>query len=239
MRSPRDSSVGLAHDLRRRRVPHSGDRVQVLDLGARAERRAPRGLERHVRVAAQAPLFHVAVGDAEPAHEAAQRGEVGERVIGRRERRFGNHLGERNATAVEVEARLLAVAGLLGVRRLAGVLLEVDARERHGARVRGRPDVEEPAGHDRLVVLRNLIVLRHVRVEVVLAREDRALVHGRPEREPEARHGRHRARVQHGQRTGQAEAHRAYARVRLARELVRAGAEELALRAQLDVDLES
>jgi hypothetical protein len=141
--------LGLADDLGRDRVAHAGDRVQVLDLAARAERLLSHRAQRDVRVAAQAALLHVAVRDAEPAHQPAQRGQVGEGLVGRAQRGLGHHLGERHAAAVEVEAGLLAVAVLLGVRRLARVLLQVDARDRDRPRRLGRADVERAAGDDR------------------------------------------------------------------------------------------
>ena len=52
------------------------DRIDVLDLAARAERRS-RLSHRDVDVGAQDPLLHVAVAGAEIAHDGAQLGEIG------------------------------------------------------------------------------------------------------------------------------------------------------------------
>jgi hypothetical protein len=61
------------------------------------------------------------------------------------------------------------------VKCLAGVLLEVHALDAdpEGARTILRVDLDiEPAiGTERLVVLRDLVVLRHVGIEVVLSRK--------------------------------------------------------------------
>jgi hypothetical protein len=54
------------------RLLEEAERVEVLDLAARSERRA--GLAHgDVRVATERPLLHVAVADADPAHQRMQR----------------------------------------------------------------------------------------------------------------------------------------------------------------------
>jgi len=58
--------------LTRDRLLDEGEAVQVLQLGARAERGAGRP-QRQVHVAAERALLHVRVGDAEPAHGVAHR----------------------------------------------------------------------------------------------------------------------------------------------------------------------
>ena len=94
--------------------------------------------------------------------------------------------------------------------RLAGVLLHVNADGCARCPMRA-------AGGERAVELRDLIALRQVGVEVVLAREDRALVHGAAGGEA-ARMASSTARaIQHRQRSGIAEADRADLRVRSAR----------------------
>ena len=92
---------------------------------------------------------------------------------------------------------------------------------------------------ERLVVLRDLVALREVRIKVVLAREDTALVDRAAERLGRESRKLNGLPVQHRQSSGQAKAHGADVRVRLAAVLVLAAAEGLRLRQQLDVDLES
>ena len=132
---------------------------------------------------------------------------------------------------------------MLVVQRLAGVLLEMhplDA-DAHLLEAAGlvRPDLDHdrPLAHDRLVVLRDLVALRQVRIEVVLPREDRAVVDLRLQAEPGAdrlpdaflvddrQHARHR-RVD--------EAHMA---VRRAAESRRRAGEKLRLRGDLGMHL--
>jgi hypothetical protein len=54
------------------RLLHEAEGVEVLDLAPRAQRRA-RAAHRDVGVAAERALLHVAVADADPAHQAVQR----------------------------------------------------------------------------------------------------------------------------------------------------------------------
>ena len=99
------------------------DRVDVLDLAARAERLA-RAAHRDVDVGAQVALLHVAVAGAEVAQDGAQLGDVGLGLLG------GAHVGPRHdlhegdAGAVEVDE---AHRRMQVVDRLAGVLLEMQA----------------------------------------------------------------------------------------------------------------
>ena len=179
-------------------VPHraldAAQRVDVLGLRAGAERDgvllraggvADLGAQRHVGVAAQRALLHPHVGDAEPAQDVAQRaderlGDLGG-AVARPLDRLGDDLDEGDAGAVVVDQRVLgpvdAAGGAADVQRLAGVLLHVGPLDRdpEGERLavlgRRHLDLELAVVGDRLVVLRGLEVLRHVRVEVVLPRE--------------------------------------------------------------------
>ena len=99
-------------------------------------------------------------------------------------------------------------------------------------------DVEPAVDGDRLVVLGDLVVLRHVGIEVVLARERRLLGHAQVDRLGEAQRVLDHALVEHRQRARQPEAHRAHVRVGLGAELVGAAAEQLRGRRQLAVHLE-
>src|SRR5256885_9559600 len=97
---------------------------------------------------------------------------------------------------------------------------------------------EVAVARQRDVVLGDLVRLRVVRIEVVLAVEDRAVGHLAVEGERDHQAEVHGLRVDHRQRTGEAEADRARARVRLLAEGELARAEHLRARLQLDVDLE-
>ena len=96
-----------------------------------------------------------------------------------------------------------------------------------------------PSDAEGLVVLRDLVALRIVRVEVVLAVEDSVLGDLAAEREAESDRPLDRLPVRHGQRPRMREANRAGARVGGVERPDRATAEHLRPRLQLDVDLEA
>ena len=128
-----------------------------------------RRAQRDVRVAAQRALLHVHVADAELAQRRAQQAQPLARLLGRAQVGLGHDLRQRRAAAVEVDdARVRAVdpPARADVGQLGGVLLEVHAVDAH---------VPEPAAEAQgLVVLGDLVALRQVGIEVVLAVEDRA-----------------------------------------------------------------
>src|SRR5438132_56628 len=99
-------------------------------------------------------------------------------------------------------------------------------------------ELEPSVAQDRRFVLTDLIVLRHVRIEVVLAGEDRAFRNFEVQGSREAERELHRLLVEHGQRAGETETRGAYVRVRLRAELVRAATEQLRHRGELAMDLE-
>ena len=107
------------------------------------------------------------------------------------------------------------------------------------ARALAGVDDHPPAGGQRPLVLRDLVALRQVGIEVVLAGEHRRLVHVALERQRRGQRQVDRLRVHHRQRAGQPEAHRADVGVGGGAELGAAAAEDLGRGAQLRVDLEA
>ena len=75
-RSLRELERLLAGRLVLERLLHVAEGVHVLQLDLRAERRLPARAQRDVRVAAEAPLLHVPVADAEVHEDVAQRDQV-------------------------------------------------------------------------------------------------------------------------------------------------------------------
>src|SRR5262249_33108365 len=89
------------------------------------------------------------------------------------------------------------------------------------------------------LVLGDLIALRQVRVEVVLARENRRLVNLASESERFAARANDGPPIEHRQRSGQSEAHRTEMCVGGGAECGTAAAEDLRLRQELRVNLET
>ena len=101
-------------------------------------------------------------------HRGAQQLQPLARLLGRAQVGLGDDLRQRRAAAVEVDdAGVRAVDPPAGadVDQLGRVLLEVHAVDAHVA--------QPAAAAQRLVVLGDLVALRQVRIEVVLAVEDR------------------------------------------------------------------
>ena len=232
--------LDLACDLVVDGSPERAQRVQVLDLAAGAElgRRRPAAPRRWRRPAATPP----------PSGRRTPRWRRGSRAARRRsaracsaERMSGSRddLDERHAGAVVVDERVVGVvdpAAAADVGRLAGVLFDVRA---HDADADAVGQVEPAVDVDRLVVLADLVVLRHVGIEVVLAVEDRALRTSQCSAVPIAQGELDCPLVEHRQRAGQPEADRADVGVRFVAEGVAAPAEQLRRRGELAVHLET
>ena len=129
-----------------------------------------RRADRDVPVDAQAPLLHVHVGDAELADRGAEELRPLPGLGGGADVGLGDDLDQRRTAAVEVHERgagAVDPAGLADVGQLGRVLLQVGAMD---------ADVAELAvDRNRLVVLADLVALRQVGIEVVLAGELGAL----------------------------------------------------------------
>ena len=224
---PADLEVdGLLHEL---------EAVEVLDLAARAQRCA--GLaHRHVGVAAEAALLHIAVADADPGHDLVQLARIGHGLVAGTDVGLGHDLEQRRARAVEVDA---ALADEVFVQRLAGVFLEVGAHQAHGLLLVAEVEADLAALHDGDFELADLVALGQVGIEIILAREDAARSDGGSQRQPELDRALDGAHVHHGQGAGQREVDRAGLRVGLGAEGRGRAAEDLGLRGQLGVRLEA
>ena len=155
----------------------------------------------------------------------------------------GDDLDERRPGAVEVDERPVgagdAALGSAHVHVLRRVLFEMGADDAHGDVAVGGRQRERPVDAERLVVLGDLVALRQVGIEVVLAMEGGPLDDFAAERVAEQDRHLDRAPVRDGERARVREADGARARV-LGREVLElAAAEHLRPRLQVDVDLEA
>ena len=126
------------------------------------------------------------------------------------------------------------------VDALTGVLFHVRAADAHVPRAARQIDVQVTVLGEGLLVLRDLIALREIRIEVLLAREDaRARGSCTRARAPRARRAGRPARWSPAAPPASPRQVGAHVRVRLAPERSGATAEQLALREQLRVDFES
>ena len=175
---PPATHLGLASDLVGDGVLQRPQRVHVLHLGAGPVAGRPDGTDRHVGVESHRPGLQPGIGHSQPADHPLQFGGIGPRLLRAAQVGLGHHLDQRHPGAVEVDQRAGGVVDappLGAVQALPGVLLHVDPGDPDPADHPFDVDIEVPVDAQRDVVLRDLVVLRQVRIEVVLAVEHRVL----------------------------------------------------------------
>ena len=123
------------------------------------------------------------------------------------------------------------------MQALTRIFFEVNARDANFLLLGAGLDSDKAMLGQRLVILRNLVTLGQIRIEVVLAREDRKRLNVAAERERRLDRVIDRGAVEDRQRARHAEAHGAHVRVRRRTERGAAAAEDLRAGLQLRVDL--
>ena len=130
-------------------------------------------------------------------------------------------------------------SGMLVVDRLAGVLLQVQALDADLQRGAVDIDLHLALADNRLLELRDLIALRQIGIEVVLAVEDRHQIDLRLQSEPRA-HGLGDALlVDHRQHAGHGRVHQGHVAVGRAAECRRGARKQLRLGGDLGMHLEA
>jgi hypothetical protein len=123
--------------------------------------------DRDVDIGAQVAVLHVAVAGAEVAQDLAQLADIGRRLFGAAQVGAADDLHQRHAGAVEVDE---GHVGIHVVDRLARVLFQMDALDPHQTgEALAHLDQHFSLADDRVVKLGNLIALRQIGVEIILA----------------------------------------------------------------------
>ncbi len=138
---------------------HVAERVEVLQLGLDAKLFGADRAHRHVGVAAQASLLHVAVVDADGDEHGAEAGKAFGGFGGRAQVGLADDLYQGHTAAVEVQVRAGVGVGKAFVQRLAGILFHVDAGDAYAAGAAAGLELHGTARGERPVVLGNLIPL--------------------------------------------------------------------------------
>ncbi len=188
-RLPRLVRGDLLAERRLDRAADERERVHVLDLPARPVALLPALAHRDVDVGAQRALLHLRVGNAELGDRLAEEAEEPHRLVGRAQVGFRDDLEERRTTAVEVDERVVGADRAARSRRRRG---RSSRRPPRGARGRSRSRGRRRRSARRIcpartegLELADLVALRQVGIEVVLAREDGVLGDLAVEREAE------------------------------------------------------
>lgn len=179
------------------------ERVDVLDLAAGAEFSLTKSANRHVAVATQRTFGHVAVANAQVAHEGVHGFYVGHGFFGAAHVRLGDDFQQWRARTVQVDA---GGAAEIFVQAFACVFFQMCAGNADAFdRAVFKGDVQVALADNRQLHLADLITLGQVRVEVVFARKDVVLndlgINGQAEHHGHA-HGffvEHRQHARHAQ----------------------------------------
>ncbi len=211
-------------------------RVQVLDLAAGSELVAAGWTHGNVGIAAEGSFLHVAVADLDPTHQRVERLGVRHRLLS------ATHVGLRydfqqwGAGPVEVDAT--QVVELL-MQQLAGVLFQVGAGEADDLLDFAHRYRDPAALHDRQLVLTDLVAFGEIRIEIVLARNNRTTIDGSTNRESKTDRPLDCPFVCYRQHTRERDIHRAGLRVGCGAERRRSTREHLGCRRQLSVRLQA
>src|SRR5262249_24850247 len=196
-----------------------------------------RPAHRHVHVGAQVAFLHVAVTGAEVAENGAQLPHIGLGFVGRAQVGLRYDLHQRYAGPVEIDERYGRV---LVVQRFAGVLLEVQPLDAY----RDLFSIRQVNGdlalaHHRRLVLADLVALRQIGIEIVLPVKHRFEIDLGLEPKPGAHRLLDAFLVDHRQHARHRGVDQRHVRIGLAAEFGRGAGEQLRLRGDLGVDLET
>ena len=166
----------------------------------------------------------------------AQLRHVGLRLLGRAHVGLRDDLHQRDAGAVEIDVGIIRV---LVVDRLAGVLLQMQALDADLHRLAVDVDLDLALADDRAACTGDLIALRQIGIEVVLAVEDALQVDLRLEAEAGAHRLRDAFRVDHRQHAGHRRVDQRDVAVGLGAECRRSAGEQLGVRGDLGMHLQA
>ena len=116
-------------------------------------------------------FFHIASRRLDELQYLLQLGQIGVRFVGAAQVGLADDFDERSATAVEIDIRVAGRIGEPVVDALAGIVFHVDSGDADAFPDAIHRDVNVPMLGQRLMVLRDLITLRQIRIEIILASE--------------------------------------------------------------------
>src|SRR5207249_4667041 len=144
--------------------------------------------------------------------DRAQLAQIGCRLIRRAHVRLRNDLHERDSGPIEVD---IGLARVLIMQALPGILLQVKARNAHGAGSSiWKIDENGAAADDRLLVLRDLVTRGQIGVEIVFAIEYGTAIDAGIQAEPRPYGLLDAETIDHRQHPGEARIDEAHLRVR-------------------------
>ena len=220
--------------------------VHVLDFAARAQMAEISGLleplviaglaDADVHVGAQVAVLHVAVAGAQIAQDLAQLDDIGGGLFGAADVGAADDLHQGHPGAVQVDE---GHGRVHVVDRLARVLFQVDALDADAAGDAGaHVDDDLSLAHDGLVQLADLIALRQVGIEIVLAIECAAQVDLGLQAQAGAHRLRHAEFVDDRQHARHGRVDEGHVAVGLGAKACRRAGKQLGIRCDLGVNLQ-
>ena len=219
---------------------HETHRIDVLRLGPRAQFCAgPPHADVDVR--AHAALIHIAIAAADITQHRTQFRKVSPGLLRAGHIGLADDLHQRHAAAVEID---IGHRRVLIMHQLAGVLLDMDAFDADALASRVgvfviQTDVDMPLTHNRVVQLADLIALRQIGIEVILAIKPRPCVDHRINRQAGAHRLPHAFAIRHRQHPRHRRIDKADLRVGLRAKGGGAAGEQLGLRGDLGMNLQA
>ncbi len=146
--------------------------IHVLQLGTDPKSLFPTGPDRHIGIAPQAPLLHLAITDLEILEDTAQDPEIVGRLLRGSKVRGTDDLDQRHPGPVEVhQAKLACLHGFVLMDEFARILFHVDPNDTDSLGFPICEDLHIAIFSQRHLVLGYLIALWQVWIEVVLSRK--------------------------------------------------------------------
>ncbi len=231
---PKELDLPLAFAVNR--APDRLERVQVLHLGTGTKLFCADLPHGKVDIRTHGTFLQLAVRRTQILNDQAQLFQISDDLLGASHIRLGHDLDQRHAAAVVIHQRTVLP---LIVNQLSGILLHMNLMNTNFPRTRGRLDLDKAIVADGQIQLRNLIILRIIRIKIILAVKFAELVNLAVGRQPHRHRVLHDLLIQYRKRPRHTGADRAGVRVRSRAERGRASAEDLGLRRQLYMNLQS
>ena len=228
--------IDLAPRLGFHRLHDEAHRIDVLRFGARAKA-VTRSSHRDIDIGAHRAFVHIAIATADIAQQLAQRRDISPCFGRTADVGLGDNLHQRTARTVQID---IAHRRMQIVHRLAGVLLKVDALDADNAFVtRFGFDSEHAFPDDRVEELADLVTLRQIGVEIILAIKARPLVDFGAQREARPHCLPHALAIEHRQHPRHRRIDQRHLAVRLRPERRRRTGKQLGVGRHLGVNLEA
>src|SRR4029077_829727 len=151
--------------------------IHILDFGLGPKLFLASWTHADIGVTARGSFLHVDVTDARVEDDFFQSRKVFVGFLGRSDIRRTDYFNQRYPATVQIDRGLLLRIGKTLVQTLASIFLEVQPRNSNLLDSAAGWDLDPTVLSQRLIVLRDLVALGQIRIEIILAGEDRCLVY--------------------------------------------------------------